>query len=154
MREMARAMRRLPAAVALRRNRGDAFLPLARARSRSHEGYAALADDAINPALTAGLGGALDGTPKVKAYLAAHARECDARKLTGARGVYQVIAGNGGSALEAGWAASPPYYGFSEARVYTTGRVGIVSHQRPVPTPYDSPTVVAANPAPELTIVP
>ena len=113
-----------------------------------------LADDAINPALTAGIEGALNGTPKIKAYLAAHAHEWDARKLTGARGVYQIIAGNGGSALESNWAASPPYYGFSEARVYTSGRVGIVSYQRPVPSPYNSPSVVAAKPVPELTIVP
>lgn len=113
-----------------------------------------LADDAINPALTAGLVAALDGTPKVKAYLAAHAHEWDARKLTGARGVHQVIAGNGGSALEVGWAASPPYFGFSEARVHTNGSVGIVSYQRPVPSPYNSPTVAAAKPAPELTIAP
>jgi len=113
-----------------------------------------LADDAINPSLTAGVKEALDGTPKVKAYLAAHAHEWDARKLTGARGVYQVIAGNGGSALESDWAASPPYYGFSEARVYTSGRVGVVSYQRPVPSPYNSPTVAAAKPVPELTIFP
>ena len=113
-----------------------------------------LADDAINPALTAGVVAALDGTPKVKGYLAAHAHEWDARKLTGARGVYQVIAGNGGSALEAGWTASPPYYGFSEALVYTSGRVGVVSHQRPVPSPYNSPTVAAAKPVAELTIAP
>ena len=113
-----------------------------------------LADDAINPALTAGVQAALDGTPKVKGYLAAHSHEWDARKLSGSRGVYQVIAGNGGSALEADWTVPVPYYGFSEARIYTSGRVGVVSHQRPVPTPYDSPTVVPATPAPELTIAP
>jgi hypothetical protein len=113
-----------------------------------------LADDAINPALTAGVVAALDGTPKVRAYLAAHSHEWDARKLTGSRAIYQVIAGNGGSALEADWTVPTPYYGFSEALLYKSGRVAVVSHQRPVPAPYNSPTVVAAAPAPELTIAP
>ena len=112
------------------------------------------ADAAINPALVAGLEALLDGTAKVKGYFCAHAHQWDARKLPGARGVYQIVAGNGGSPLEAGWSVASPYYGFTEARVYSSGRVGVVSHQRPVPTPDYATSTMAATPVAELTIAP
>lgn len=110
-------------------------------------------NDAIHPLLTSAIEEALDGTPKVKAYFAAHAHEWDARRLPGARGIYQVIAGNGGSPIDDDWTANPPYYGFSEARVYANGRISVVSYRRPVPTPYIAPDASAAEPAPEITIV-
>lgn len=105
----------------------------------------------INPALASGFASILDGTPKVKGYLCAHAHEWDARKLPGTRGVYQVVAGNGGSQLETSW--STPFYGFTQARVYQSGRVSVVSYQRAVPSPYYGNTT-AAVPAAELTIAP
>lgn len=114
----------------------------------------ATADGAINPALTAGIEAAIDGTPKVKGFFGAHAHEWDAHTLPGTRGVYQIVAGNGGSALETGWTANPPYYGFTVARVYTSGRVGIVSYRRPVPSPYNATTTTAAQPEAEMTIAP
>jgi len=106
--------------------------------------------DAINPALASSFASLLDSTPKVKGYLCAHAHEWFATKLPGSRGVYQVIAGNGGSQLETAW--SPAYYGFTEARVYQSGRVGVVSPQRPVPTPYNASPAMPATPVAELTI--
>ncbi len=111
------------------------------------------ADDAINSAFTTSLETLLLSTGKVRGYLCAHAHQWDARKLpgSGSHDVYQIIAGNGGSQLETAW--SPAYYGFTLARVYTTGRVGITSYQRPVPNPYTA----SAQPAvaqPELTIAP
>lgn len=110
------------------------------------------ADEAVNPALAANVAALLDRTPKVRGYFCAHAHEWDARKLPGKRGVYQIVAGNGGSKLETKW--KDPYYGFTEARVYTSGRVGIVSYGRPVPTPYTASPAFAASPAPERTIAP
>ena len=110
--------------------------------------------DAINPVLASGMASLLDATPKVKGYLCAHAHEWDARHLPGSRGVYQIVAGNGGSRLESGWNVATPFYGFTEARVYTSGRVGIVSHQRPVPSPYTASPAMPATAAAELTIAP
>ena len=111
-------------------------------------------DSAISPDLVPSLESLLDGTPKVKGYLCAHAHEWDARKLPGSRGVYQVVAGNGGSQLESGWNVSTPYYGFTEARVYESGRVGIVSYQRAVPNPYNATPAAPAVAVAELTIAP
>jgi hypothetical protein len=110
--------------------------------------------DAINPALASGIASLLDGTPKVKGYFCAHAHEWDARQLPGSRGVYQIVAGNGGSQLEPGWDASSPYYGFTQARVYQSGRVGVVSYERPVPNPYNASPATPATPVAELTIAP
>jgi hypothetical protein len=109
-------------------------------------------DSAISPDLVPELESTLDGASKVKGYFCAHAHEWDARTLPGSRGVYQIVAGNGGSQLETGWTVATPYYGFTEARIYSSGRVGIVSHQRPVPTPYDATPAVPAVATPELTI--
>ncbi len=109
-------------------------------------------DSAISPSLVPGLEAALDGTAKVKGYFCAHAHEWDARKLPGTRGVYQIVAGNGGSQLEPLWTDPLPYFGFTEARVYKSGRVGIVSHRRPAPTPYNAASVTPATPVAELTI--
>jgi hypothetical protein len=110
-------------------------------------------DDAINATFTTSLEQLLGANDKVRGYLCAHAHEWDARKLpgTGARSVYQVIAGNDGSQLEFGWI--PSYYGFTVARVYTSGRVGITSYQRPVPNPYTG-AAQAAVAQPEMTIAP
>lgn len=111
-------------------------------------------DSAINPALVTKLEALIDGTPKVKGYFCAHAHQWDSRRLPGSRGVYQIVAGNGGSQLESGWNVTTPYYGFTEARLYASGKVGVVSHQRPAPNPYTSTMVSPAVAQPELVIVP
>lgn len=104
----------------------------------------------IDADLGTAMAGLLDATPKVKGYLCSHAHLWDARQLPGARGVYQVVAGNGGTALEK--IAQPPVFGFSETRIYASGRVDIVSWQRPVPSPYTAMNATAATEAPALTI--
>jgi hypothetical protein len=111
------------------------------------------ADDAINATFTASLESLLGSSDKVRGYFCAHAHEWDARKLpgTGARSVYQIIAGNGGSQVEVAWL--PSFYGFTVARVYTSGRVGITSYQRAVPNPYTGPAQTAVA-QPEMTIAP
>lgn len=110
-------------------------------------------DQAINSAFTSSLQTLLVSTQKVRGYLCAHAHQWDARKLPGSgpHAVYQIIAGNGGSQLESTW--SPAFYGFTVARVYSSGRVGITSYQRSVPNPYTG-VAQAAVAQPELTIAP
>jgi len=47
-----------------------------------------------------------------------------------------VIAGNAGSKLNSKW--NPPggtFFGFSQINVYASGKVGLVSYQRPTPQP-------------------
>jgi hypothetical protein len=110
-------------------------------------------DDAIEPSLTSDLEALFDANSKVHGYFCAHAHLWDARKLPGTRGVWQIVAGNGGSPLESSFATGPnPYFGFSVARVYESGRVGVVSYRRPVPKPYTGPAQAAVA-QPELTIV-
>lgn len=107
-------------------------------------------DATVEASLVPAIEQLLDANAKVKAYLAAHAHSWDAQKLPGARGVYQIVAGNGGSAPSGSWAN--PFFGFTEVRVYEGGRVGVVSHQRPVPTPYSSAAVSKAVAGAELLI--
>ena len=96
----------------------------------------------------------LDDTEKVKAYLCAHAHQWNDSKLPGKRGTHQIVAGNGGSKLDAAWTPAVPYFGFTEVRVYQSGKVGVVDHRRPVPAPYNAPTTQAAIATPELVISP
>jgi hypothetical protein len=109
-------------------------------------------DDVINPAFTAAIEALLDQTGKVRGYFCAHAHQWDAQKLPGQRGVYQVVAGNGGSQVEATWAS--PVYGFTEVRFYQSGKVGVVSHARPVPASYFGVPTAPALPLTELVIAP
>ncbi len=110
------------------------------------------ADATINAALVPAMEALLDTSAKVKGYFCAHAHQWDDQKLPGKRGVHQVIAGNAGSALESGW--TTPYYGFTVVRTYASGKVGVVSYQRPVPTPYNAAVTVAATKMDELVIAP
>jgi hypothetical protein len=93
---------------------------------------------------------------KVRAYLCAHEHVWDSAPLAKAPKVYQVIAGNAGSQLNSKW--SPPggtYFGFSEIKIYGHGKVGLINHARPTPTPpqlyfEDHPQApMAATPRPE-----
>ena len=109
--------------------------------------------DAINPALAPAMEQLLDQTPKVKGYFTSHAHLWMTTQLPG-RGVFQVIAGNGGSALESSWTEPNPYFGFTVVKTYASGKVGVVSYRRPAPTPYNAPTSTAATPVAEIVIAP
>jgi hypothetical protein len=112
-------------------------------------------DAAINPAFTSQLEQLLDGHDKVRGYLCSHAHLFDTRQLPGARGVWQIISGNGGSPLDATWKVPNPYFGFTVVNVYGDSRIGITHYARPAPTPYDSTMgVLPAQPRPELVIYP
>ena len=113
--------------------------------------------DAINPALAPAITQLLDSTTKVKGYFTSHAHEWVATQLPGSRGVWQIIAGNGGSPLDASWTEPDPYFGFTVVKTYASGKVGVVSYRRPAPTPYNAPTSTAAQPCSgvgHLAIVP
>ncbi len=94
----------------------------------------------------------LDQTPKVRAYLTSHAHLWQLATLPGARGVPQIIAGNGGSPLESSWTEPSPYFGFTVVSIYASGRGGVTSYRRPAPSPYNSPDTLPAMPAAELVI--
>lgn len=87
-------------------------------------------------------------TPKFRAYICAHAHQWELQRL---RGVWQLVAGNGGSTLAPDWKPpGGPYFGFTLVRLHASGRVGVVDHRRPVPaTGYLGPTV-PARPEPEV----
>lgn len=109
-------------------------------------------DEIINPTFTGALELLLDETTKVRGYFCAHAHLWDARQLPGSRGVTQIIAGNGGSALESGFAM--PFYGFTEVRFHESGKVGVIRHDRPVPTPYNQFPALPATAQPEQIVAP
>ena len=110
--------------------------------------------DAINPMLAATMQQTLDENSKVKGYFTAHAHEWQASQLPGVRGVTQIIAGNGGSALETAWTEPNPYFGFTVVKIYASGKVGAVSYQRLAPSPYNATTTSPATPAPEIVVAP
>jgi hypothetical protein len=109
-------------------------------------------DEIINPTFTVALESLLDKTAKVRGYFSAHAHLWDAQKLPGSRGVYQIVAGNGGSALETSWAT--PFFGFTEVRFYESGKVGVIRHDRPVPVPYNQFPAAPATAQPEQIVTP
>jgi hypothetical protein len=111
-------------------------------------------DGAMNAALVPGIAQLLDRTPKVKGYFGAHVHEWWSTQLPGMRGVWQIVAGNGGSQLDSAWTEPSPYFGFTVVKLYASGKVGVVSYRRPAPSPYDAPTSTAATPTTELTIAP
>ena len=110
--------------------------------------------DAINPMLATTMMQTLDENSKVKGYFTAHSHEWFTSQLPGARGVTQIIAGNGGSSLETTWTEANPYFGFTVVKIYASGKVGAVSYQRPAPSPYNSSTTSPATPAPEIVVAP
>jgi hypothetical protein len=107
-------------------------------------------DEIVNPTFTSALESLLDKTDKVRGYFCAHAHLWDARKLPGSRGVYQIIAGNGGSNVEASFAM--PFFGFTEVRFHASGKVGVIRHDRPVPVPYNQFPAVPATAQPEQIV--
>jgi hypothetical protein len=111
-------------------------------------------EDVINLAMNADVAKLLDDNAKVKGYLTSHDHLWDARRLGGKRGVWQVISGNGGSALDAKWAEPHPWFGFTLVRVYASGKVALTPYERPVPAPYDAPATEPAKPGAELVLSP
>lgn len=109
-------------------------------------------DGALNDALVGPIEQLIDSTPKVKGYFNAHVHEWSSTQLPGTRGVWQIVAGNGGSQLETTWSEPHPYFGFTLVNIYASGKVGVVSYGRPASSPYNSPTSTAALPSPEITI--
>jgi hypothetical protein len=91
-------------------------------------------------------------TPKFAGYFCAHAHEwLYTDKLGPGQNVTQIIAGNGGSELEEDWTpASGSYFGFTVVNLYDDNTVGVVSYNRPAPTPYNAIGLQpAAKPTPE-----
>ena len=109
-------------------------------------------DEIINPKFTDALELLLDKTSKVRGYFCAHAHLWDARKLPGSRGVYQIIAGNGGSDVETSFVM--PFFGFTEVRFHESGKVGVIHHDRPVPAPYNQFPALPATAGPEQIVSP
>jgi Calcineurin-like phosphoesterase len=83
---------------------------------------------------------------KVRAYLCAHEHQWDLLPMDKARRAWQVIAGNAGSQLNPAFLSSNPFFGFSQINVYTSGKVGLVSHQRPANP--DKKLYIAGPPSP------
>ena len=109
-------------------------------------------DGALNSALVAEIEQLLDSTPKVKGYFDAHVHEWWSTQLPGSRGVWEIIAGNGGSQLATSWSEPNPYFGFTLVKIYASGKVGVVSYRRPAPSPYNAPTSTPATASTELVI--
>lgn len=81
---------------------------------------------------------------KFGGYLCAHQHLWDAFQMPGAEGpkLWQVIAGNGGTKLNAG-----DQFGFTYVQIYKSGKVTATSYGRKVPESYYyAPTSVAATP--------
>jgi hypothetical protein len=92
---------------------------------------------------------------KVRAYLCAHEHLWDCCRLKHAPPVWQVIAGNAGSKLNKKWITPAPFFGFTRINVYASGKVGLVSYQRPAPCPptlYYEGTPDAAKAQPEIIL--
>jgi hypothetical protein len=106
----------------------------------------------MNAALVPGIEQLFNSTPKVKGYFGAHVHERWSTQLPGSHGVWQIVAGNGGSQLETAWTEPHPYFGFTIGRLYASGKVGVVSYRRPAPSPYNAPTSMAAIATPEIVI--
>ena len=57
-----------------------------------------------------------------------------------------MIAGNAGSQLNSAFLAGSPFFGFSQINVYASGKVGLISYQRPANQ--DSKLYIAGPPSP------
>jgi hypothetical protein len=89
---------------------------------------------------------------KVRAYLCAHEHAWDRSPLDGAGRVWQVIAGNAGSQLTASFRSGSPSFGFSRINVYSSGKVGLISYQRPASR--DKARYIAGPPTPPPPALP
>lgn len=79
----------------------------------------------------------LESTPKVRAYLCAHAHLWQFSQLGT---LPQVISGNAGSPLEKKFSkSSQANYGFTQVHIHKSGAIHIEAYGRPVPDPYGAP---------------
>ena len=109
-------------------------------------------DGSLNDGLVVPIEQLVDSTPKVKGWFDSHVHLWQATQLPGNRGVWQIIAGNGGSQLEASWTEPAPYFGFTVVKTYASGKVGVVSYKRLAPLPYNAQNPLPAVASPEITI--
>ena len=87
---------------------------------------------------------------KFGGYLCAHQHRWDAFEMAGSHtpDLWQVIAGNGGTELDAGDA-----FGFTHEEVWSNGKITATPYGRKVPdTYYYAPTDVAARPGATLIL--
>ncbi len=79
----------------------------------------------------------LEDTPKVRAYLCAHAHLWESTKLGR---LPQIISGNAGSPLEHKYKRTKhANYGFTQVHIHQSGTVHVEAYGRPVPSPYAAP---------------
>ncbi|GMU57439.1 MAG: hypothetical protein AMXMBFR33_65850 [Candidatus Xenobia bacterium] len=79
----------------------------------------------------------LEDTPKVRAYLCAHAHLWESSKLGK---LPQIISGNAGSPLEHKYKKKKhANYGFTQVHIHKSGKVHVEAYGRPVPNPYAAP---------------
>lgn len=72
---------------------------------------------------------------KVRVYLCSHAHTWQAFRLQQGKGAWQVLAGNGGAELDAGWQPEGgQYFGFSILNIYQSGTMTVLDYGRPLPT--------------------
>lgn len=103
-------------------------------------------------------GGPGTAPTKVRAYLAAHAHlwhySSQLPLGSGSGTVPQIIAGNGGSPPETGWAASGNAFGYTLVSVTAAGRVTAQAYGRPIPSPYSLQDKAAkARPSGDLLVL-
>ncbi len=92
-------------------------------------------NDAAHP-FASRLAADLRGNHKVKAYLCCHAHSWDAMRLQHGRGVWQIIAGDAGAPLAAGWQPDGGvYYGYSLLDIYADGKMVVRGFGRALPPP-------------------
>jgi hypothetical protein len=99
---------------------------------------------------------AFANSKKFRSYIASHVHIWDCSKISEAPVLWQVIVGNTGSSLieRAGGLWQPPFFfGFTEVQIHANGDVGVVSHNRPVPKPFNSTAPQpAAVPQPQILL--
>lgn len=88
----------------------------------------------------------LAANDKVRGYLCAHEHAWDRTALDSSGKVWQVVAGNAGSQLNSSFLSGTPFFGFSRINVYLSGKVGLVSYQRPANK--DKTLYIAGPPTP------
>ena len=77
---------------------------------------------------------ALSKNQKVRAYICSHAHAWRAFRLQQGKGVWQILAGNGGAPLDAGWKPEGgQYFGFSMLHIYKSGRITVLNYGRALP---------------------
>lgn len=80
------------------------------------------------------LSGVMSENNKVKLYLVSHCHSWDARQLNNGKGIWQIIAGNGGAPIEQSWnPAGGVYFGYSIIDIFTNGKIIVHNYGRNLP---------------------